>query len=342
MSLKKIGEPALRAWVGELLERTNVIGPQPKEDRFDFASLSDASRLRLDYDVTLTPPNKVCFQPPEEVLAQFEGADYESEFGDEPFVLFGVHPYDMVAINQMDEIFSMDNYDAHYMRRREAATIVALDPQNISENVFAAGVGTATVDEGFDVLLTKINSDKYIIDARTEKGEQLVDSLEGGGKVTDEDRAAREEVWEQNQEDLSQYELKWDPDELPELLEKAHEHPVWEERAELCFYCGSCTNTCPTCYCFDVQEKVNYDLQSGERVRSWDGCQLVSFATVAGDHNFREDPAQRFRHRYYRKGKYVPEMIGECACVGCGRCITACVANIANPPEVFNRLKEDA
>ncbi len=341
MSLKKIGEPALHAWVGELVEAKKMVAPQPEEDRFNFKPLTDASKLRLDYDVSLTPPNKVCMQPAEEVLARFEGADYESEYEDQPYVLFGVHPYDMVAINQMDEIFSMDNYDAHYMRRREAATIVAMDPQNVSENCFAGGVGTATVDEGFDILLTKID-DSYIVDVRSEKGQELIEFLGDASEPTEQDLDAREALWEQNQENCCEYDIKWDPDELPELLERSQDHPVWEERAELCFYCGSCTNTCPTCYCFDVQEKVNYDLESGERVREWDGCQLVSFARVAGDHNFREEPAQRFRHRYYRKGKYVPEMIGECACVGCGRCITACVSNIANPPEVFNRLKEDA
>ncbi|MFP4176032.1 MAG: 4Fe-4S dicluster domain-containing protein [Candidatus Brocadiia bacterium] len=340
MSLKKIGEAALNAWVDDLVEQTRVVGPVKREDRFDFDPISGADELRLDYDVSLRPPNKVCFQPPEEVLARFEGADYESVYEEDPFVLFGVHPYDMVAINQMDEIFSMDNYDAHYMRRREAATIVAMDPQTVSGDVFAAGMGTATVEEGFDVLLTNIDG-AYLVDARTEKGERLLDGLQGADEPDQADLAAREQVWEENSQALLQHELEWTPDELPELLEDSREHPVWEERAELCFYCGSCTNTCPTCYCFDVQEDVNYDLESGERVRRWDGCQLVGFARVAGDHNFREESHARYRHRYYRKGKYVPDMIGECACVGCGRCITACVANIANPPEVFNRLKED-
>jgi ferredoxin len=69
---------------------------------------------------------------------------------------------------------------------------------------------------------------------------------------------------------------------------------------------------------------------------------LNDFAAVAGHINFRKDKAARFRHRYYRKGKYVPSKIGgQIACVGCGRCITACVANIANPVEIFNRLAED-
>ena len=340
MSLRKIGESALNAWVSQMLEETSVVGPQVEEDRFDFRPLSRAEQLRLDYDVSLTPPNKVCFQPPEEVIARFQGADYESVFDDEPFVLFGVHPYDMVAINQMDEIFSMDNADAHYQARREAATIVAMDAQSVSPNVFAGPMGTATVDEGFDALLTKVD-DGYVVDARTEKGEALVEALGDAPEPSPEDLAAREQVWEENTTNLQQHELNWTPDELPELLDKSRQHPVWEEKAELCFYCGSCTNVCPTCYCFDVQEDVDYDLESGERTRSWDGCQLVAFARVAGDHNFREDPAARYRHRYYRKGKYVPEKIGECACVGCGRCLTVCVANIADPPEVFNRLKED-
>jgi ferredoxin len=340
MSLKKIGESALNAWVDDLLEQTSVVAPQVEEDRFDFRPLSSAEQMRLDYDVSLTPPNKVCLQPPEEVLARFEGVEYESVYGDESFVLFGVHPYDMVAINQMDQIFSMDNADAHYLARREAATIVALDVQSVSENVFAAGMNTATVDEGFDILLTKVDG-SYIVDARTEKGEKLVESLGDAPEPTEADLAAREQVWEENARNLQQHELKWTPEELPELLEKSREHPVWEEKAELCFYCGSCTNVCPTCYCFDVQEDVDYSLEKGERTRSWDGCQLVAFARVAGDHNFRQKAHQRYRHRYYRKGKYVPDMIGECACVGCGRCLTACVANIADPPEVFNRLKED-
>ena len=35
-------------------------------------------------------------------------------------------------------------------------------------------------------------------------------------------------------------------------------------------------------------------------------------------------------------------MIGEIACVGCGRCVTACTAKIANPVEVYNKLVEEA
>ena len=77
-------------------------------------------------------------------------------------------------------------------------------------------------------------------------------------------------------------------------------------------------------------------------MRSWDGCLLDGFTLVAGGHEFRKNRADRFRHRLYRKGKYVPEKIGcETACVGCGRCVGACLPDIANPVNIYNRLVDD-
>jgi formate hydrogenlyase subunit 6/NADH:ubiquinone oxidoreductase subunit I len=112
--------------------------------------------------------------------------------------------------------------------------------------------------------------------------------------------------------------------------------------AKTCFSCGSCNQVCPTCYCFNVQDDVNWDLKTGKRDRAWDGCLLDGFTKVAGDHEFRNQRADRFRHRLYRKAKYVPAKIeGQIACVGCGRCVNACLPNIANPVAVYNRLIDD-
>jgi len=339
MSLRKITAQTVYSWVDDLIAGTKVIGVQAKEDRFDWGPLFAASDLRLAYDVSLTPPGRACFQPPEELMLRFDGADYRTVLADEPFVLFGVHPYDMVAINQMDRVFAKDHWDVHYMTRRQAATIVACDVQTPSKNVFAGYMGTAVVDEGFDVLLTRLDG-SYLVDVRTDKGEALAASLADQPTADEADLAARQQVWEDNEKELRKHELKAPPGQWAELLEKGYDHPVWEEMAELCFSCASCNTVCPTCYCFDVQDDVTWDLKSGGRSRLWDGCLLAKFARVAGEHNFRDKRCERYRHRYYRKGKYVPEMIGQCACVGCGRCISACVADIANPVVVFNRLLE--
>lgn len=344
MSIKKISLKTLNEWVDRLLTKQHTIyGIQEICDgaRYGFELLSDAADLRLDYDVALTPPKKF-FQPPCEALVTFNSeGEYRGIVEDEPFIIFGVHPYDMVAINQMDDVHSADNEDIHYTRRRRNATIVAVDVQKPSENVFAGCMNTATVQEGFDILLTLIGDEAYVVDARTEKGEALVEELPRSEKVNDCILARRQQVWTDADRFLRKHELKCSPEYLPKLLENADDHPIWEKKAEHCYSCGSCVLVCPTCYCFDVQDDVDWNLESGQRIRKWDGCMLEQFATVAGNHNFRPERADRLRHRLYRKGKYLHDRFGHIACVGCGRCVTACTTKIANPVEIYNTLLED-
>lgn len=341
MSVKKLTKDDFAKCVGTLIEKENVIGVQAKGARFDFAPLESAENLRLDYDVTLQPPKKF-FLPPKETLMTFEvGGAYASEYDDAAFVLLGVHPYDMIAINQMDELFQQDNYDTHYMKRRGNATIVACDVAKPSANVFASSMKTVVVKQGYDILLTDIG-DSYVVEAGTEKGETLVAEMTGAVEADAAALASREVVWAKNEKGLNRHELECDAAYLPKLLDRAYDHPIWEELAKTCFSCGSCNQVCPTCYCFNVQDDVNWDLKTGKRDRAWDGCLLDGFTKVAGEHEFRNQRADRFRHRLYRKAKYVPAKIGgQIACVGCGRCVDACLPNIANPVAVYNRLIDD-
>ena len=319
-----------------------VMAPQEKNDRFAFGLLKNAGDFRLDYDVTILPPKKFVL-PQTETLLNFEvGGACTSVMEGGEMILLGVHPYDMIAINQTDELYRQDEYDKHYMDRRKKMTIVALDVVTPSKNVFAASMGTATVSTGYDMLLTVLEDGSILMDAPTEKGQALLKHAGSLPAATEADLKARQAVWAGNEKELNKHVLKCKPSYLPKLLEHAYAHPVWEEKARLCYSCGSCNQVCPTCYCFDVQDRVNWDLKTGSRNRCWDGCLLENFATVAGNHNFRKNRNERFRHRLYRKGKYVPAKIGgQIACVGCGRCITACTAHIANPVEVYNRLMED-
>jgi sulfhydrogenase subunit beta (sulfur reductase) len=343
MTIKKLDKEVFKKFVESLVgSGTKVYGVQAKGERFAFGQLANADDLRLDYDVTILPPKKY-FQPAREILATFTVGDgYESCIDNEPFILLGVHPYDMVAINQMTKIFSQDEYDTHYMARRNAATIIACDVVTPSKNVFAASMGTATVKEGYDILLTDIGG-AYLADIATAKGQQLMANVAGAIDAADADLKKREAVWQKNEKVLDKHHLDCKYTELPALLEKGYNNPVWEERAKTCFSCGSCVNVCPTCYCFDVQDDVSWDLKCGKRCKSWDGCMLEGFTKVAGEHVFRKNKADRFRHRLYRKGKWVPAKIGSWipACVGCGRCVLACVPDIANPVVVYNRLYKD-
>jgi ferredoxin len=266
---------------------------------------------------------------------------YKSQYDSEKFVLIGVHPYDMIAINQMDRIFSQDNCDTHYFARRDNATIIACDVVTPSENVFASSMGTAVVKKGYDILLTDVGGE-YIAEAATEKGEKLLAMADGAPEASNQDLEKRQQVWDRNNKILNKHKLDCKPSDIPNLLAKAYNHPVWEEKAKTCFSCGSCNQVCPTCYCFNVQDDVSWGHKTARRQRFWDGCLLDGFTKVAGGHEFRKNRADRFRHRLYRKGKFVPAKIGgEIACVGCGRCVGACLPDIANPVNVYNRLVKD-
>ena len=68
---------------------------------------------------------------------------------------------------------------------------------------------------------------------------------------------------------------------------------------------------------------------------------LEDFAAVGHGENFRGARIDRYRHRFYRKGQYLHRKYGDIACVGCGRCASACLPDIADPVDVYNTLKED-
>jgi sulfhydrogenase subunit beta (sulfur reductase) len=340
MSVHTVTKEQFESFVGALIASDRrVVGVQAKGDRFAFDDLKQARDLRLDYDVTILPPKKYVLPQKETLLAFQVGGDSQSVQDDsKPMILIGVHPYDMAAINQMDQLFSEGQYDSHYMARRRNIAIIACDVVNPSLNVFASSMNTATIDHGYDMLVTDIGS-AYVCETVTETGKALLAMIKDAKDPTHDDLSRRQAAWERNEVALNQHKLDCKPSFLPRLLEKSYNHSVWEEKARLCYSCGSCNQVCPTCYCFDVQDEVNWDLKTGCRYRAWDGCLLENFATVAGDHNFRKKRADRFRHRLYRKGKYVPSKIdGQIACVGCGRCITACTAKIANPVEIYNEL----
>lgn len=343
MTVKKLTKDVFNGLVEAIIKSQKVYGPQVKREKFDFGPLQSAQDLRLDYDVTLQPPKKYLLPVCETLMTYEVGGAYQGQYDDEIFTLLGIHPYDMIAINQMDVLFSQDHYDSHYMQRRKNATIVACDVMNASADVFAADMNTAVVKEGYDVLVTDIG-DAFVVEAATDKGVILLAQASAATDATEADLAQRQKVWDRNSKELNKHELKCDAHYLPKLLDRAYDHGVWQEKSKTCFSCGSCNLVCPTCYCFDVQDDVNWDLATGRRDRCWDGCLLDGFTKVAGDHEFRNVRADRFRHRLYRKGKYVPAKIGienQIACVGCGRCVSACLPGIANPVDVYNQLLDD-
>jgi formate hydrogenlyase subunit 6/NADH:ubiquinone oxidoreductase subunit I len=299
--------------------------------------LDAATELRLDYDVTILPPKKYFLPQAEAVLSYVpkDAGSYKAETDASSRVLIGVHPYDLAGIRLLDQAFLEDKRDANYAARRENTILIGIYPVQPFKYRFAVSAGTATTTAGADAMLCDLGG-AYGIELLTAKGKAFF------GAAATEDKAVADTIAKARTKAADGQKLSMETAKLPAYLDGKMQSPLWKEKGEMCYSCGSCVMVCPTCYCFNMREDVDLSLAKGRRVREWDGCVLEGFALVAGGHNFRTDKATRFRHRFYRKAKYLPEKFGTFGCVGCGRCADACTAGIANPVEIVDALQKES
>jgi ferredoxin len=312
--------------------------------RYDFVPYGPEVEVAWEYDLAYNTLKRFVL-PPKEDLIRFRLDDLNAEpvIESRPQLLFGVHPYDIKAMNQLDQLMETGSMDVNYRARRDATRVFGLHPQTIAPTSFWASMDAAGVDFGFDLYWTKISPAAFLVEVGSAQGEEM---LTQGKKhhfqlSTPAEREAARREKNRIAALSARRGLNFPWQETPKVLSRSWDSPLWEERARTCLSCGSCVLVCPTCYCFDVQEEVDDLLQTGRRYRAWDGCMLAGFASIAGGHNFRSSAWQRYRHRYFRKGKYIFDKIGELGCIGCGRCVQACTADIANPMAIFNTLWEE-
>lgn len=328
--------------VQKMIQDNTVYGVKRKTPSFAFDKLSAAEELRLDYDISLLSPGRY-LRPSPESLTKFNlvpEVSVHSSIEVQPCTILGIHPYDLHAIKLQDAVYTGSSVDDNYQARRSVTTLIGVDCLNPWPYSFAASMGTAIPPKIFDLWLTDLGNE-YLIEVGSSRGQELLKSYFTAREASEEKVGQRERL---RQESLKKYQLSLDisPQEVPAVLDEAWHSPMWEELGQKCFSCGSCTMICPTCVCFDVRDKIALNLKEGERYRRWDSCMLSGFAKIASGENFRPNGTDRLRHRLHRKGKYMLERYGELGCVGCGRCVHACLVDIASPVYAYNRLAKEA
>lgn len=338
--IKTITKKDFLSFVNALIaeETYEVVGVKSKGKHFVYDTLTNASELCLNHDVTILPPKKY-FLPQYEHLLKFsleKPFEQEETMDAKPRIIIGMHPYDIVALQQTDIYYLDQQQDDYYKKRRDSTIIIGADIQTVSNRSFAASMKTNTTDSGFDLLLTDIGN-TYAITIGSEKGNKILQKYGNYKTATATDIKTIKTVRNANAKKYKQ-KVKIDKKDWPSLLVANYNHAIWEERSDVCMECSSCTMVCPTCYCYDIKDELALTLQNGTRIRTWDGCMLRDFTKVGSGEVFREDVKERYRHRFFRKGNYLPERYGYVACVGCGRCGIACLPNIADPCDLINEL----
>jgi sulfhydrogenase subunit beta (sulfur reductase) len=327
MKILKLRKEHLDLFVSVLPAFGQVYAPVRRGNGYVFGRPAVWSEVDLAYPRTILPPRKF-FLPPREATFFFDPKTGYSDLLAEaarPQVIFGMHAYDIQGLNILDRVFAEGPYpDRYYVTRRRHTAIVGIDVVP-DDRHFAASMNADFVDTGFDLFFSDLG-DEYLVLVGTSRGHDMVVMSEC--LFEEPTQADFLQYKQRSDQRRASYRTHVELADLAEILEIEYKSQVWEELGERCLSCGSCSHVCPTCYCFDVADEVDLGSRSGRRVRTWDSCLFKTHAMVAGGENFRKTRASRVKFRFYHKQRGFVAEYGRPSCVGCGRCIVACPAEI--------------
>lgn len=319
--MKTSTRDALATWLDGLMEHYTVIAPRMVDGELLYRPVASSTEIVFDFQRTGLSP-KTYFLPDTQVILEVEKQGKELALAEPTLaqqqVLFGVRPCDVRGLLALDALLlHRAPPDSYYAERRRNTTLVGLACPQLWEDCFCTSLGGGPDDvSGVDLMLYEGASGYWIAEV-TEKGTALLEGLEA----------------EQTQESPPPSDASGDqvPVLPPEAWGSLFDDMYWQRLAERCLTCHACTYVCPTCRCFDVRDQTT---SAGpghahiQRLRAWDSCMASAYRRIAGGHDPRPNKSQRLRNRYYCKFCYSPLDFGALACVGCGRCVTACPVGI--------------
>ncbi|MGE5225603.1 MAG: 4Fe-4S dicluster domain-containing protein [Planctomycetaceae bacterium] len=254
---------------------------------------------------------------------------HPAPLADVRYAFVGLRSCDLHAIEIQDRVFLMA--DPAYRERRERSLFIGVNCEEPGATCFCSSMATGPrCSSGFDLALTELADGGFTVDIGTPAGAELLDALRAtkavGARIA-ESYAVTEHAIERIRTHLD------DAADVPALLQRNREHPRWDEVAERCLTCTSCTMVCPTCFCHDLVDAVSLDGTRWSREREWASCFSETFSHMASG-NVRSSARSRYRQWLTHKFSSWVDQFGTSGCVGCGRCITWCPVGIDVTEEI--------
>lgn len=341
--------------IGALIGRGYVVlAPTIRAEAIAFAPIVKADDLPIGWTVDQSPASyrlrrrdddlyfayavghdsaKRWLFPPRRTLWRIKksGTGLEFEPSDplpQKTAILGLRPCDLRAIVIQDRIFTQGRYiDPYYRSMRDRLLLIAVDCSEPAGTCFCTSVDGSPGAEGvFDLRLTELldnHGHRFLIIAGSPEGQDILDELNLGESPM-RDIKAREQLLQEAEARISK---RLDTSGLQELLYANAENPRWQETADRCLSCGNCTMSCPTCFCWNMEDATDLDGRDVRRDRVWDSCFNEAFTFVHGG-SVRVSTMSRYRHWITHKLAAWIEQFGTIGCVGCGRCIVWCPAGI--------------
>ncbi len=350
MKIVKLKKSNLFPFLEAITGKAELWAPVRKDpEQHSFQVVEDFSQIDLDYTRTILPPRKIIL-PPQFNMFQATKRRYTEDFSHvSKKIIFGIHPCDIHGLLTLDRFYSYTIEDPYYLESRRN-TLVLGHSCWPDENCLCKSTNTYIVEEGYDLFFTGLKG-FYLVWIGSTQGDDLIrvspDLFEEEVKDADIQEFIR---WREDRDKAYSSEIHFA--HMADLLELKYNDHLWDKLGAACLACGSCTNVCPTCNCYNVEDQPVLGKDFSNIHRCWDACTLENYSAVAGGENFREKRGDRLKLWYTHKLQAYISKYGKPACVGCGRCVTTCPVDIniksvsdaldgANVDAFWNRLSKE-
>jgi sulfhydrogenase subunit beta (sulfur reductase) len=308
------------------LSNYKIFAPLKKGIFTDYEFITEKNFKNISYNSSKpVTPLKAFYFPIKENVVRDSGDETKR-------IVIGAPACDLKGLDILDKIFLDDDFlDPYYMKNREDTILIGTDCYNTDDSCHCHVFNINPFPtKNADIALSSTENE-MVLSVISEKGSKFLSEImnsdfEEISEIPSEIIHKRDQVKKKLSERIIP-----NPEETRQGIYNSSEK-IWRKFAETCVSCGACSAICPTCHCFLLIDKANF-----EKIKNWDSCQYPAFERVAGG----EDPLSkvhlRLKNRYLCKFIHKPDMIGLLACVGCGRCIDACIGKI-NKNEVITEI----
>lgn len=295
-----------------------VFAPIYAEEFLEYEKITPENAAKISYNVCKpTSPLKAFMFPIKENVIRDKDSKKQR-------LIFGVPACDLSALDLLDKIFLDEDFlDIYYQQNRENTVLIGTDCYNFQDNCHCTTYGIEPVAQKNCDIAQSFAHDEMIFSPLTPKGETFLEKFKSElaeiQNLPDEVQEKRDEIKKginEKNKDLP------DAEKTRRGILKPEED-IWKKHAKTCVSCGACAVICPTCHCFLLIDKENF-----EKIKNWDSCQYPAFERVAAGEDPLKKIYNRLKNRYLCKFVHKSDMFGEIACTGCGRCITACIGKI--------------
>jgi ferredoxin len=316
--------------IEKMLPNYSIYAPLKENGNLDYELIDLENLSIISYNIPKpTTPLKTFFLPIKENLT----TELQPE---NKRIIIGSPNCDIQGLKILDEIYLDKEYiDTSYKNKRDNTLLIATPCYETLEHCHCSSYGIHPFSKEIADISLSIVDTRIHLEVLSEKGEQFISEIKEYSAISNSPESEIKDI--ELKQSKIENKLTTNNSSLPDykktgkIVQKAKDE-IWNKYSSKCVSCGACATICPTCTCFLLIDKPNF-----EKVRQLDACQYPGFERVAGNEDALHELSTRFRNRYFCKYVWKPRKFKSLACTGCGRCIEACIGKI-NKNELFREL----